>query len=269
MKDFTSLFLRLDETNKTSLKLAALKDYFRQAQPSDAAWAVAYLTGRRPKLPINAGQIRFWATAAANIPEWLFKESYAAVGDLAETVSLLLPTQERGSSLTLTEWIEQRLLSLAGQEEDEKREAIVGWWNELDQSSRFVFTKLLTGAWRVGVSQRLVAQALAEVLGVDSDVIAHRLMGTWVPCGDFYNTLSCSDTSDADHSKPYPFYLAYPFDGDTGQLGSFDEWQVEWKWDGIRAQVIKRKEQVFIWSRGEELVTDRFPEMCSCRCTFA
>jgi len=263
MKDFTSLFLRLDETNKTSVKLAALKSYFSTAQPSDAAWAVAYLTGRRPKTPITAGQIRSWGTAAANIPEWLFTESYDAVGDLAETVSLLLPTQGRGSDLSLTEWIEKRLLPLTGQEEDVKRQAILGWWNELDQSSRFVFTKLLTGAWRVGVSQRLVTRALAEVLEIDSDVIAHRLMGRWAPDDAFYTILGCSDTRDADLSRPYPFYLAYPFAGDTGQLRSLDQWQVEWKWDGIRAQVIKRRKQVFIWSRGEELVTDRFPEIAA------
>ena len=263
MKRFTALFLRLDETNKTSAKLAALKDYFRGAPPSDAAWAVAYLTGRRPKTPVNAGQIRSWATTAANIPQWLFTESYDAVGDLAETVSLLLPARSSGSNLSLTQWVEQRILPLARKDENAKREAILEWWNELDQSSRFVFTKLLTGAWRVGVSQRLVTRSLAEVLRIDPDVIAHRLMGKWEPTEAFYNFLSCSDTSDTDLSKPYPFYLAYPFDGDTEKLGSPDSWQIEWKWDGMRAQVIKRKKQVFIWSRGEELVSERFPEIAA------
>ncbi|MBT8334579.1 MAG: ATP-dependent DNA ligase [Desulfobacterales bacterium] len=263
MKNFTSLFIQLDETNKTSAKLAALKNYLKRAPPSDAAWAVVYLTGRRPKTPINAAQIRSWATAAANIPEWLFTESYDAVGDLAETVSLLLPIQGCGPTLTLTEWLEKRLFPLAVHAEECKREAITRWWNELDQSGRFVFTKLLTGAWRVGVSQRLVTRALAEVLNVDSDVIAHRLMGKWHPDDSFYAFLSCSDTRDADLSKPYPFYLAYPFDGVPDQLGSLADWQVEWKWDGIRAQVIKRQQEVFIWSRGEELVTERFPEIAA------
>ena len=261
MYAFTQLFIALDETNKTSAKLAVLQAYFAQASPRDAAWAVIYLTGKRPKTPVNAGQIRNWAAAAAGIPEWLFNESYEAVGDLAETVSLLLPVEGTAEPLTLAQWLEERLLPLAGKTEEEKQQAILSWWQELDQPGRFVFTKLLTGAWRIGVSQRLVTKALAAALHMEGDVIAHRLMGDWQPDDNFYTFLQQPDTSDADVSKPYPFFLAYPLDGEPDQLGSVDSWQVEWKWDGIRAQVIKRSGQVFIWSRGEELVTERFPEI--------
>ncbi len=262
MKRFTRLFIRLDETNKTTDKLAALIDYFSAAPPRDAAWAVTYLTGKRPRSPVNAAQVRAWVQSAANIPEWLFTESYDAVGDLAETVSLLLPEPGMGSSLSLSDWIETRLLALAGEaDESVKRQTLLAWWAELDRPGRFVLTKLITGAWRVGVSQRLVTRALAETLAVDKDVIAHRLMGSWQPDDSFYAMLSSADTTDTDISKPYPFYLAYSLDQEPRALGDHRQWLVEWKWDGIRGQVIKRQGKVSIWSRGEELVTERFPEI--------
>ena len=270
MRHFTRLFIRLDETNKTTDKLAALIEYFKAAPPRDAAWAVTYLTGKRPRSPVNAGQVRAWVQEAANIPEWLFTESYSGVGDLAETVSLLLPDPGKGSTLSLSEWIEKRLLALAGEADEEvKRQTLLDWWSELDRPGRFVLTKLLTGAWRVGVSQRLVTRALAETLNIEADVIAHRLMGAWQPDDSFYAMLSSADTSDADISKPYPFYLAYPLDQEPTSLGECQEWLTEWKWDGIRGQVIKRQGQVSIWSRGEELVTARFPEIEQAATQFA
>lgn len=262
MRRFTRLFIRLDETNKTTDKLAALIDYFKTAPPRDAAWAVTYFTGKRPRSPVNAGQVRSWVQKAANIPEWLFSESYSTVGDLAETVSLLLPNPGQGSLLSLSHWIEKRLLALAGEADEKvKRQTLLNWWWELDRPGRFVLTKLLTGAWRIGVSQRLVTRALAESLAIEADVIAHRLMGSWQPDETFYTMLSSADTSDADISKPYPFYLAYPLDQDPQSLGNCQDWLVEWKWDGIRGQVIKRQGQVSIWTRGEELVSTRFPEI--------
>ena len=262
MKRFIRLFIRLDETNKTNEKLAALTDYFDTAPPRDGAWAVTYLTGKRPRSPVNAAQVRSWVREAANIPEWLFTESYHSVGDLAETVSLLLPDPGPGSPLSLSEWIESRLLVLVEESDEEmKRRTLLDWWSELDRPGRFVLTKLLTGAWRVGVSQRLVTRALAHSLGMEADVIAHRLMGSWQPDDSFYTMLSSADTSDTDISKPYPFYLAYPLDQEPTSLGDHREWLVEWKWDGIRGQVIKRQGLVSLWSRGEELVTRRFPEI--------
>lgn len=261
MKRFTELFLALDGTNKTSVKLEALRSYFKDVSARDAAWAVTYLTGKRPKAPVNSGQIKQWVTESAQISEWLFGECYDAVGDLAETVSLLLPVEGKDSHHSLSEWIENRLLQLHDADEDFKKRNILQWWHQLDQSGRFVFTKLLTGAWRIGVSQKLVSRALAQALGIEADVITHRLMGNWKPDDDFYTMLSSSDTSDADVSKPYPFYLAYPCEDDTETLGDISDWLIEWKWDGIRAQVIKRADQVHIWSRGEELISHRFPEV--------
>ena len=261
MKRFTELFLTLDGTNKTSVKIKALKAYFQDAPPRDAAWAVTYLTGKRPRAPVNSGQIKRWITEAAQLSEWLFGECYDAVGDLAETVSLLLPVEGVGSSYSLSEWIENRVLQLHDAEEEEKKQCILRWWLQLDQSGRFVFTKFLTGAWRIGVSQKLVSRALAQALEIEVDVIAHRLMGNWKPDDAFYEMLSSSDTRDSDVSKPYPFYLAFPYEDNCEKLGEISDWQVEWKWDGVRAQVIKRADQVHIWSRGEELINHQFPEV--------
>lgn len=261
MDRFTQLFIALDETNKTTAKLAALQDFFQCVPPRDAAWAVVYLTGKRPKTPVNSAQLRRWAALAAGIPEWLFNECYEAVGDLAETISLLLPVEGKTELMSLSQWLEERLLPLSDATEEEKMKAILTWWTELDQPGRFVFTKLLTGAWRIGVSQRQVTKALAATLDMEADVIAHRLMGEWQPGDDFYDFLQEPNTSDADLSKPYPFFLAYALDSEPDELGPVEDWQVEWKWDGIRAQIVKRGSQVFIWSRGEELVTARFPEI--------
>jgi DNA ligase-1 len=86
-------------------------------------------------------------------------------------------------------------------------------------------------------------------------------MGEWPATADTYRRILSPDTRDADISRPYPFYLAYPLDDNLGDLGPLDCWQVEWKWDGIRGQVIHRRRQVFIWSRGEELVSEKYPEL--------
>jgi DNA ligase-1 len=195
------------------------------------------------------------------VPDWLFEESYHAVGDVAETIALLLPESGASSDRPLREWVEDRLLPLRGLDEATQRERVVGAWAELDRRQRFVFNKLITGELRVGVSALLVTRALAEVTGTDQAAMAHRLMGDWTPTAGFYRTLVGADTGDADASRPYPFFLASPLDGDPHLLGDVGEWLAEWKWDGIRSQLIRRAGQTFLWSRGEELVTDRYPEV--------
>jgi DNA ligase 1 len=264
MRQFAELYRALDETNKTNEKIAALVDYFAQAPPDDAAWAVYCLSGRRPRRVVSSRELGAWAGEIVNIPEWLFTESYDAVGDIAETVSLLLPESGQQANGSLTAWIETHLLPLKDMDETGQHETITTAWNNLSTTERLVYNKLITGGFRVGVSQKLVTRALADHSGIDRAVIAHRLMGNWEPTAAFYTALMSADTEDADRSRPYPFFLAYPVDDDTdlsAQLGDRDDWQVEWKWDGIRGQVIKRDGQVYIWSRGEELVTDRYPEV--------
>jgi DNA ligase 1 len=261
MRSFARLFGELDETTKTNEKVAAMVRYFASAEPADAAWAVHFLSGGRPKRLIGARKLALWAMEASNVSEWLFEECYQAVGDLAETISLLLPAASTTSDRPLHEWITDRLLSLGALREEEQRVAMLQAWSELDGVERFVWNKLITGGFRVGVSQLLVVRALAQVSGIEEGVLAHRLTGTWTPSAASYAALIAGDTKDADISRPYPFFLAHALEAEPAELGAPSEWQAEWKWDGIRAQMIHRGGRIFIWSRGEELVTERFPEL--------
>lgn len=262
MQQFASLYDAIDSSTATTSKVAALVAYFRDAAPADAAWAVAFLVGRRPKRLVKAPDLRLWAAEAAGIPDWLFEESYAQAGDLAETITLLVPegtgdAPDRG----LAWWVESQLLPLSQGEPAQQRAALMAAWTTLGGTARFVFTKLLTGAFRVGVSDGLVVRALAQVSGIPADSIAHRLMGQWEPSAAWYAQLVSSETADADWSRPYPFYLAYPLDADLPTLGPVTDWQVEWKWDGIRCQLVRRHGRTLLWSRGEELLAGRFPEV--------
>jgi DNA ligase 1 len=261
MKWFARLYAALDETTATNQKIAALVEYFRAAEPRDAAWAVHFLTGRRPKRLVSGKNLRRWAAEEAGLPDWLFEESYQAVGDLAETITLLLPDTGGSSDLTLAEWVEQRLLPLRGEDDEVQRAVMVQAWRELGRRERLVWNKLITGSFRAGASQQLVIRALAQASGVEEGVIAHRLMGAWDPMPEFFQRLVAPDTRDADVSRPYPFFLAHSLDSEPQRLGDIAEWIVEWKWDGIRAQLIRRGGRTFLWSRGEELLTGRFPEV--------
>ncbi len=276
MKRFARLYQELDETTKTRHKLSSLVKYFREVDQNDAAWAIWFLCGNRPRRAVPVGKLREWCSQSSGIPEWLFAETYDFVGDLAETIALMLPPPQREVSGTLTVWINDRLLPLAVMPEQEKKASILSTWMELNQLQRFVFNKLLTGGFRVGVSQKLVVKALAEFSGIPGDVIAHRLMGHWDPTGTFFASLLSTKTNDADISRPYPFCLANSFVPDPTEegtlfngvalqlkqdLGNVSDWIIEWKWDGIRAQIVRRQGTTFIWSRGEELLTHRFPEV--------
>lgn len=270
MKAFAQLFEALDETNKTNEKVRALKNYFVNVPDSDKMHMLALFTGRRPKRQINSTLMRNWAIEASGIPVWLFEESYQVVGDLAETMALLLPGSSLGSNKTLTEWIAE-INALGDKTEQEKKLWLLASWAMLDSRERFVFNKILTGGFRVGVSQNLVVKALADMAGLDAITLTHRLMGSWLPETYDYQQLVQSHGTDDDISRPYPFFLAYPIQGTSEKqrsilelqhtLGQASLWQAEWKWDGIRAQMIKRGGRIFIWSRGEDLATDKFPEL--------
>jgi DNA ligase 1 len=261
VKRFARLYATLDETTATGEKIAALASYFRSAPPADAAWAVHFLVGRRPKRLVASAKLAAWAAEAAGIPHWLFEESHAAVGDLAETITLLLPDTGGAGDASLSHWVEQRLLPLRGQADDVQRAEMLGAWRQLERRERLVWNKLITGAFRVGASYRLVERAIAIASDVPESVIAHRLMGGWEPTPEFFARLVTPDLRDADVSRPYPFYLAYPLEGPLERLGAAEGWIAEWKWDGIRAQLIRRAGRTFLWSRGEELLSGRFPEV--------
>ncbi len=261
MRSFARLYATLDATTATNAKIAALVEYFRRAPPEDVVWAVHFLRGQRPKRLLGSAKLRAWAAEEAGIPDWLFEESYLAVGDLAETVTLLLPDTGASSDLPLAVWIERRLLALRGQDEAVQRQEVVRAWRELGRQERYVWNKLITGSFRVGASARMVERALAEVSGLSEGVIAHRLMGAWEPTPEFFTRLTAPDVRDTDTSRPYPFFLAYALDREPDELGDLVEWIAEWKWDGIRSQLVRRAGRTFLWSRGEELMNGRFPEI--------
>ena len=274
MKAFAELYANLDATTSSNAKLAALQAYFRQAPPEDAAWAVYFLSGGRPRQLVPSRLLRDMATEAAAIEPWLFEESYQSVGDLAETISLLLPDYPYTSQDGLAVWLEEKLLPLRGLPPLELAERLPALWAQLDQPSLMVCIKLITGSFRVGVSKLLVTRALAALADLHSKRVAQRLVGytdlSNRPTAEGYLKLIAAESSD-EHAQrggqPYPFFLAHglaqPLEQFDTLLGSPADWQVEWKWDGIRAQLVKREGRLWVWSRGEELVTERFPELHS------
>ena len=261
MKRFAKLFAEIDATTRTNAKVDAMVRYFSDVDPADGAWAVHFLSGERPKRLIGVRKLVDWATAETGVPSWLFDECYEAVGDLAEAIALLLPRASSVSDLPLHVWIEQRLLPIARQSDAQRHETMLRAWRELDGMERFVWNKMITGALRIGVSQQLVIRGLGKALGVAEGIVAHRLSGHWQPSASAFQALGRLDASDADVSRPYPFYLAYALEDPLETLGDASEWSAEWKWDGIRAQVLRRNGTSYVWSRGEELVTERFPEI--------
>lgn len=263
MKQFAALYRELDETTKTNHKVDAMRRYFADCDPADGAWAVYFLSGRRLKRLVPTAILRELCAEVSGLPDWLFEESYGAVGDLAETIALLLPAAEDTANVPLHKWVESRIQPLAKWDDQRRREELVDSWNRLEAHERFVFNKLVTGGFRVGVSQGLVVRALAEASGLDKAVIAHRMMGNWEPTPAFFAKLLTEDDGEADLSRPYPFALAHPLQQEPESIGSIDEWAMEWKWDGIRAQAIRRGEHSFVWSRGEELIHERFPEVAA------
>ncbi|PFG59192.1 DNA ligase-1 [Pseudomonas poae] len=274
MKAFAELYANLDATTSSNAKLAALQAYFLQAPPEDAAWAVYFLSGGRPRQLVPTRLLRDMATEASGIEPWLFEESYQSVGDLAETISLLLPESTYTSEDGLSIWLEEKLLPLRGLSPLDLAERLPALWAQLDQPSLMVCIKLITGSFRVGVSKLLVTRALAAMADLDSKRVAQRLVGytdlSNRPTAEGYLKLIAAESSD-EHAQrggqPYPFFLAHglaqPVEQFDALLGSPADWQVEWKWDGIRAQLVKREGRLWIWSRGEELVTERFPELHS------
>jgi DNA ligase-1 len=272
MKSFARLFNDLDITTSTNAKVEALQRYFAAAPAHDAAWAVYFLSGGKPRQVVATARLRALACDMAGIEEWLFEECYQAVGDLAETIAHVLPLPGEVSDVGLAEWVEQRLLPLRGLAEEEIATRVRGYWAELDAQGRFLLIKLVGGGFRVGVSKLLVQRALAAHAGVDARRVAQRMMGYTdgkaTPSAARFAALVAQvddTTAPQDDGQPYPFFLAHqldaPLDGLDARLGPVTQWQVEWKYDGIRGQIVRRAGQVWVWSRGEELVTDRFPEL--------
>jgi ATP-dependent DNA ligase len=266
VRRFSALYEAIDQTTSTNAKVTAMAAYFRDAPQADAAWAIFFLTGRRLKRVVPSAGLREWAQELTRLPEWLFRECYSAAGDFAELIALALDAVPPGPAQPdrpLAAWVEDRLLPLQKADPAAQRTLVTGWWLGLPRAERFLLNKLLTGEFRVGVAQTLVVRALGLGAGIEPTKVAARLMGDWMPSADWFSAVVAPEEGAADPSQPYPFFLASPLEGPPEALGDLRGWLVEWKWDGIRAQLVRRNGDTWLWSRGEELITRRFPEIAA------
>ena len=271
MRRFAMLAVKLGTSTKTNERLEALENYFSEADDADKVWVIALFSGRRPKRTVNTTLLWEWCRELTGLPGWLFEESYHTVGDLAETIALLLPGGATGAGAgnagmerdegdrSLTYYL-LRLAKLGKEEEAVKKAFVLECWASMNSDERFIFNKLITGGWRIGISQQTVVNALARATGAEAAVISHRISGDWDPATTSYEALISGEGGGSELSRPYPFYLAYALEEEPAALGDPAEWQAEWKWDGIRGELIRRGGQLFVWSRGEELMTEKFPE---------
>lgn len=263
MQDFAGLFQQIDQTQSTNEKVLHMKNFFLTAQSGDSSWALFFLSGHRMKRFISSGMLYTWCWEYTGMPDWLMSESYSAVGDTAETITLLLPQREESllkEKLTLADWLERKILPLRDTPDEEKKKEIFAFWDVLSTKEIFILNKILTGSFRVGVSSLLTLKALSQALDVSRETLSHRVMGNWEPNAEFFESLKISDSTN-NYMNPYPFYLAYPLEGDLNELGPASDWQAEWKWDGIRAQGLNKNGEQALWSRGNELVSHQFPEI--------
>jgi DNA ligase-1 len=261
MKEFATLITKLGTSTKTNEKLEALSYYFSSADDGDKVWVIALFSGRRPKRIVSSGFLSLWCMEVAELPAWLFEECYHTVGDLGETIALLLPeTNTNGKGDRSLSYYIEAFIRMDKADEAIKKDFVISSWMTMNKDERFVFNKLLTGNFRIGVSQKMIVNALAKTVKLEPNVIAHRISGNWDPSSTSFDDLLSEQAMTIDFSKPYPFYLAYAIDTEVSDLGKENEWQAEWKWDGIRGQLIKRNNEIFVWSRGEELMTEKFPE---------
>lgn len=274
MRRFAQLFWDLDGTTRTGDKVELLRRYFLETPPADAVWALYFLTGRKLKRLVNTRLLREWASQATGLPLWLIEQSYEQVGDLAETIAWLLPphaddadendgahNHQPNSDEPLSEVVARWIRPLGEMSVERQAAHVHAAWRIFDERQRLVFHKLVSGGFRVGVAQTLVVRALAEAHEVPAATMMHRLSGDWEPTADAFTKLVGGEAAHVDPARPYPFFLAYPLDGACSSLGEPADWQAEWKWDGIRGQAVHRGSTLALWSRGEELVTERFPEL--------
>lgn len=274
MRQFAALYQALDESPSTRRKQDALLSWLREADDRDAAWAIYFLAGGRPQRAIGTRVLRQVALELSGLPEWLFEECYQAVGDLAETISLVIPntvspdTEAAAPDWSLADWMEQGILPLRAQSDWQAVQALRAWWPTLQPIERFLLVKLIGGGFRVGIAKQLVIRTLAEHAQIDATRMAQRMMGytdrKHYPSAQDYRRLLDPALQVRESGQPYPFFLAHPLtQPPEEQLGELRAWQVEGKYDGIRAQVVRRADSVWIWSRGEELISDSFPEVCA------
>jgi DNA ligase-1 len=261
LKQFAELCKTLDESTLTKTKIETLVEYLNIVEPADAIWALRLFLGKKTKQTVPIRKLREWSAELSEVPDWLFDECYSNVGDLAETITLLLPQSDYSTDIKLHQWLENVIVDLRKKDDANQKQDIINAWMLMNSSERFVWNKLITGSFRPGVQSNIIIKAISLYSGVNETAISHRLTGNWEPSVKFFNFLISHDTRDADKSRSYPFCSICDIEEDSEELGYINEWQAEWKWDGIRSQIIKREDEVFIRSRDEDLITHYFPEL--------
>jgi DNA ligase-1 len=263
MQKFAELFEKIDQVQSTNEKILHIKNYFSSCSDADGAWALFFLCGHRLKRLISSQMLMEWCLELLNLPDWLIYESYFSVGDIAETITLLLPRKESleiSKEYSLSEWMEIKIKPLHLLRPEEKKIRIISYWKEFSIKEIFIINKILTGSFRIGISSLLTLKALSQAIGISREILSQRLMGNWEPTSSFFKSLKSHETNQK-FLNPYPFYLAYPFEGELESLGLLSDWFIEWKWDGIRGQAVIAETGIALWSRGNELISDQFPEL--------
>ena len=275
MRAFQDLFNQLDQVTGTKAKVQALVDHFHAVDPAEAAWALTLLLGKRRRRLITGRRLRDILRDHGGLPDWLIDDCYGQVGDSAETISLLWPAvQERVEAtdpglpsgeedMPLRWWMDTLLPAISTRSDDDQANAVIWLWHRTPRDQHFIVNKLLTGGFRVGVSTGLISRAIAEAFDLEESLVMQRLMGGFEPSAERFVQLTATATPDEHRSSgtPYPFFLASPLEPERLRETSVKDWLLEWKWDGIRGQLIHRGSGVYLWSRGEELVNDSFPEL--------
>ena len=275
MEAFQALFDQLDRVTGTRAKVSVLVEHFRHAPPEDAAWAMTLLLGKRRRRLITGRRLREILRDRGGLSDWLIDECHGQVGDSAETITLLWPSVRHRISPVearlpaikgdqpLHWWMEILLPRISTLTDDDQSDAVLALWQTVPEERHFIVNKLLTGGFRVGVSTGLISRAVAEAFGLEEDLIVQRLMGGFEPSAERFLQLTAPTNAEEQRSSgtPYPFFLASPLDRERLQTTEARDWRLEWKWDGIRGQLIHRGSGVYLWSRGEELVNDSFPEL--------
>lgn len=260
MKAFAELIFNLRKWDTENNQIRYIKEYFSISDDRDCIWAIYILLGKKIKNEFRSKQqLKKWACEYAEIPDWLFDESYSFTGDLTETISLILPGKEADSGRTLTEWMHY-MESFCKSDDQGNKKKVVDAWKELDHTETYVFNKLIPGNFKSGVDEKVIIKALSKFLNIESNVISNRIKSNWHPdLISFYELFSKFNPDDII-SKPYPFIPEEVFESEPGVLGSAADWLAEQKFKGIRCQLIFRKGKIFLWTDNGELINDKFPE---------